>query len=920
MEKHFLRCFFNLPKIRRLEMKKRFLLRIVWILLLVSILFSHCCTLFSQAHDENSLSSAYLSKIGNADYHLRYRTEQGNSYTIVSIVGHFIGDTFYPAYCVNPELPGAETEPYTVDINEVYNDPAVWRVLMHGYPYQSPESMGLDMFDAYFVTKMAIYCVIGVSDIEAFNYDDGDEIGAAMLDKLYELVNEGFNGTGSMPVGTLNYSKVGDFTESGNYYYQEYKITSGIDIEFYNVYNIVGFSSGTFVANTSGASQNIFSPGEHFRVYVPKDSITDNINGKIFVSGKTRCYPILYGESNSPDLQNYVITSDPFGDEDIELNLNVSVNTGKVRVNKTDEDTACPIEGVVFGLYKDGQEIQRKETNQDGVAEFSSLMPGTYKVKEISTTDEYILSTQEFTINVKYNGTYNINATNKHKQGNIQVYKVDKDNHKVVLGGIEFDLYSEEFDRIIDRYTTDQNGEVYIPNLRTGTYQLREVKTNKWYNLSDSVTVQVIGNETTDAVVENELKKGQIKIIKVDKDDNEVKLAGVKFEVLNEDGKVLEEIVTDENGKCTTKQYPIRDYDKLYLKETETQESYHLDDEIKEIVLEENQITTITFENEVKKGQIKVIKVDKDNNEVKLAGVKFDLLDEDENIIDELITDENGEVVTDRLPISKKYILRETDTLENYALSEETPVIELKEDKIKEIQFENEKKKGQIEIIKIDSEEKKVKLEGVTFEVLDKDGNIVETLITDKDGRAETKRLPIDNEYTVREKETKKEYVLSDKIEKVVLAEDEIKTLTFENVKKKGTIKITKVSSEYSELLDLEAGSKLAGCKLVLLDENQKKIGTYTTDENGEVVIKDLLYGNYTIYEIECPEGFLLDSEPKTVFIEENEQVIEVEFKDSPEKKELPKTGVDANYYIVIIISFFVIVISKEIIFKNISK
>ena len=46
-----------------------------------------------------------------------------------------------------------------------------------------------------------------------------------------------------------------------------------------------------------------------------------------------------------------------------------------------------------------------------------------------------------------------------------------------------------------------------------------------------------------------------------------------------------------------------------------------LNEEIKTVVLKEDQITTITFENELKKGQIEVYKVDFEDNEIKLKGV-----------------------------------------------------------------------------------------------------------------------------------------------------------------------------------------------------------------------------------------------------------------------------------------------------------
>ena len=60
----------------------------------------------------------------------------------------------------------------------------------------------------------------------------------------------------------------------------------------------------------------------------------------------------------------------------------------------------------------------------------------------------------------------------------------------------------------------------------------------KWYNLNtDPTEVEVEWNKTNDSVIQNELKKGSIRVIKVDKDDNTVRIPNVTFEVLDKNGK-----------------------------------------------------------------------------------------------------------------------------------------------------------------------------------------------------------------------------------------------------------------------------------------------------------------------------------------------------------------------------------------------
>lgn len=412
--------------------------------------------------------------------------------------------------------------------------------------------------------------------------------------------------------------------------------------------------------------------------------------------------------------------------------------------------------------------------------------------------------------------------------------------------------------------------------------------------------------------------KGQIKIIKIDLDNKEVKLPGVTFELYNQNHELLEILVTDENGEAITGRYALRDFEKLYLKETSTLENYVLNDEEKEIVLEANQITTMTFENEKKKGEIEVIKVDKDNNEVKLEGVVFEVYNSKGDIVDTLVTDSEGKAKSIRLPIDDEYTVYEkSNPDERYVLNENPVKVTLKQNEITTITFKNEVRKGQIEIIKIDADKTEVKLEGVTFEILNAAGEVVDTIITNSEGIALSKRLSIYEEYyTVREKSTLKEYILSEETQKVVLEEDEIKSITFENEMKKGNLKIIKLSNGKNEKLNIEDKSPLQGAKFTLSKINGEVIGTYETNESGVIEINDIPYGEYIVSEYEAPVGFLKDTESQMISITEDGQVIELTFTNSPIIEKLPKTGSDINIAVSIIMSFVVaFLITKNKIF-----
>ena len=214
-----------------------------------------------------------------------------------------------------------------------------------------------------------------------------------------------------------------------------------------------------------------------------------------------------------------------------------------------------------------------------------------------------------------------------------------------------------------------------------------------------------------------------------------------------------------------------------------------------------------------------------DNNEVKLKGVEFNVYDEDNNLVDTLITDENGEAVSKRLRIDKKYTVQETKTLSNYVLNEKPQTVELKQDQITDITFENELIKGYIRVIKVSKEDnqyngdtKGTRLENAKFEVYNSKNELVDTLITDENGEATTKEL-LKGKYTLKEVQSPDYYILTDEIFNAeIIKHQEIVEATVENdnadidieVTKKGFIETQNEDSIYYDFSNIHNKSNIA--------------------------------------------------------------------------------------------------------------
>ena len=839
------------------------------------------------------ISSAHIQNRGECEWHLQYWNSEKNvwSYVTTTYTTYSEGGKEYPAYCVNREYPGVgELDDYTVDVSktitEALGDVRVWRTIINGFPYKTAGQLGVaNDLEAFQATKQAVYCIL--YDFDPYTRfrsaeQGADSRGDAIRTAIINMVNEGRHGSQQPSDPDVKLTPSGSLYEDGNYYTQKINVSSAVQMANYTITATANLPQGTIITNSNGTQTNNFNGNESMYVKIPKSQMNKDISNAIInVQGKCKTYPVFYGKTRQSSTQNYALAFDPFGDGVGRTTLNIKTNTGILKINKTDSETSKAIEGVTFSLTKeDGTVVASATTNANGVATFTGLYQGNYKLKETSTHKNYVLNTATFDVNVEYNKTTTKDITNDHKKGNLKIYKVDKDNHKIALGNVKFDLFSEEFQKVIGTYTTNVDGEITINNLRIGEYKLIEKNTGKWYKLADDKTVEVKWNTTEENIVENELKKGQIRVIKVDLDNNEVKLQGVKFNVLNENGEVLETITTDENGEALTSRYPIRDFSKLTLQETETLENYVLNDKPQTITLEQDQIKNMTFENELKKGQIRIIKVDMDNNEVKLQGVKFNVYDEDKNLVDTLVTDENGEAVSKRLRIDKEYTVQETETLENYVLNDKPQTITLEQDQIKNMTFENELKKGQIRIIKVDMDNNEVKLQGVKFNVYDEDKNLVDTLVTDENGEAVSKRLRIDKEYTVQETETLENYVLNDKPQTITLEQDQIKNMTFENELIKGYIRIIKESKEDNKYNGNKAGTKLANAEFEVYNSENKLVDTLVTDENGEATTKLLLKGKYTIKEIKAPDYYVLTDEVFGAEIIKHKEIVDANIKN----------------------------------------
>lgn len=858
------------------------------LLLIIVLITTFQNTIYAVSMNQRILIQNY----GECDYTLQFKRSDGVwSYVTCVFAGYSENGKVYPAYCVNRGLDGVgEREAYNVDLTKLMDDYRLWRVAINGYPYKTPEEMGVDnKYDAFLATKQAIYSILYNNDVDTY-YRGGNERGVKVHNAIKRMVNEGRNGTYTPQDANVTINKVGGLKEETNYYSQEYSVSSRVSMSTYTIINTLNMPSGAYIADLNGNKKTTFNGGNNFKVMIPKSSMGQDFDIIINISSKCKSYPVFYGQTTVAGTQNYLITADPYGDFVGRANLQIKGNTSILKIKKIDQETKETLKGVTFELKgENGKVIGTYTTNSSGEIEIKDLYPQTVTLTEISTKDEYVLNSTPVTVKLEWNKTSSVTLENMHKKGNLKIVKVDKDDNDLTLGAVEFDLIDFS-GNIVKHLVTDVNGVAEVKNINTGNYTLRETLTKKEYNLAVDQHVLVNWNETMEYKVENEKKKGQIKIIKVDADYNEVKLEGVEFQIIDKNNHIIETIKTNSNGEAVTSRIPIGNY-KIKEVSLGTNEEYILNDEVKTITVEEDKIKTIQFENEHKKGNLKIYKVDLDDNTLPVSDVEFEIIDQD-GYKYTAISDENGiAYITDiRTGIAT---IREVKTNKIYKLSKETYEADIKWNETTEMTITNEKLKGQIEVYKVDSEDKEIKLEGVEFQVINSNDEVVETIVTDSNGYAITSRIPI-GEYRLKEIKTDNMHILNENIIKVDVSTDIISRLDITNERIKGQIQVIKTSEDDNFINGKDAGSPIENVKFEVYDLNKNLVDEITTLADGTAITRLLDKGCYFIKEVESGEWYLLNENTFTAEIKEHKEIVNVEITNESEKPDvdIEKTGI----------------------------
>ena len=446
-------------------------------------------------------------------------------------------------------------------------------------------------------------------------------------------------------------------------------------------------------------------------------------------------------------------------------------------------------------------------------------------------------------------------------RGGVVLEKIDAVTAKVLEGAV-FKVVNTKTQQVVqETLTTNQAGQIRLAGLEAGQYAFIETKAPTGYKLDATPVPFEIKLEQTQTIrlkKENTRLENQLKVEKVDENNEAKRLAGAEFSLYDQKNNLIEKGVTNENGELLFSNLsPDGEY---YLVETKAPNGYELDETKHPISFAGKADYTLTYrvknKQQVQKGSIKIVKQDKDSKK-RLTGAEFQWKDTVTGKTGTVTVGTDGTITIPNLSVNRTYELTETKAPTGYVLDKTVHKVTLttaQANKVVTVIIENTAQKGSLAIIKVDKDSRK-RLAGAEFKWRDTVTGKEGTVVADKNGQALITNLPVNRVYEITEIKAPNGYILNNKTYRVTLTTnfaDKIGYYTIENVALRGNLKLIKQDG-YSK-------QRLAGAQFRWRDTVNGNTGVVTANANGEATLYNFSVNRiYEITEIKAPNGYILD-------------------------------------------------------------
>jgi len=641
---------------------------------------------------------------------------------------------------------------------------------------------------------------------------------------------------------------------------------------------VVGSANGKFVTDASGSfSISGLNPGASL---VVKET---RAKAGYILDDTAQTVTVIPGKAVSLEFRNYP--------------------KGSLIIRKYDSVTGDPLPGAEFKITTSTGELVAADegltstngvyvTDENGEIVLTKLAPATYIVTETKAPANYKLSAKAQTVRVNAADTQTLRFYNE-PLCTLTVTKLDSSTKKPLAGAEFTAAYSDG--RSIGRFVTDKDGKFIVSGLvPDATVIISEEKAPEGYIKDAAPKHIVVRSGAANALTfENEPTSTLVIHKYVTGTENEP-LASVAFRVTDGSGAAVGPddgvYYTDKNGEITLT--GLEPGMTVKVQETKTVDGFVLDGTPQEIQIKAGSVQNLTFWN-TRQGALVIRKLDGVTKKP-LEGVTFTIRYADGRVVDNYggktssngvyTTNCNGEIAI--YGVTGTIVVTETKTIPGYAIDVgyKTQTVTVNADDTQTLTFYNMPQGGLV-ITKSD-EDTGERISGVRFEIRKMNGEIVGTYTTDRNGVIQLPTLER-GWYTVTELKAASGYKLDATPQTVEVKDGQTAYLELTNIRVSG-ISIHKTDSV--------SGRGIYGVKFMVYDKNNRPVEQIVTDQNGYAYTEtDLTEDRYYVREIEAAEGYLADTQEKSIYVSSG-RVATIEWKNTPVTGQIQITKTSADY------------------------
>lgn len=327
--------------------------------------------------------------------------------------------------------------------------------------------------------------------------------------------------------------------------------------------------------------------------------------------------------------------------------------------------------------------------------------------------------------------------------------------------------------------------------------------------------------------------------------------------IYDADGKLIQKSESDESGEIYVSDLPVGEY---YLKQDYVPNQWVLNDEKFDFTISDSNLTTVNITNEQSTGVIKLSVTDQFNRPVN--NCQFSLFNEHQDKLGSYYTDETGNLTIKSVPVGN-YTIQETSSPKYYErnlqkfvanISFNQDVFEVNKGKA----IRNSIKTSSVVVTSVDEGGNAV--EGAQYGIYDKNGNLIEIIVTDENGHAESSQLPV-GDYYIRDMVTGVEYEFN------VSPSGAAIKYEFESEISYGQVQVLTSDS---------LGNPIQGIEFGIYDLNNKQIDTIITNENGAAISNELPLGSYYLTQIGGPGIYQRDDGVYTFVLDNADNIVTI--------------------------------------------